>query len=85
MRSTLPRVVRFEASAACTAAAAAIMMLVTAAPVLAHVQEGQGQGFLTGLRHPVSGLDHVLAMIAVGMLGLKIGGVALHGAAPAVL
>jgi urease accessory protein len=28
---------------------------------------------LTGLRHPVSGLDHVLAMIAVGLWGAHLG------------
>ena len=30
-------------------------------------------GFLTGVRHPVSGLDHVLAMIAVGLWGAQLG------------
>ena len=37
------------------------------------MQEGQAAGFLTGLRHPVSGLDHVLAMIAVGLWGAQLG------------
>jgi len=40
---------------------------------LAHVQQGQAQGFLIGLSHPVSGLDHVLAMIAVGLWGAQLG------------
>jgi urease accessory protein len=39
----------------------------------AHVQEGQAAGLLTGLRHPISGLDHVLAMIAVGLWGAQLG------------
>jgi urease accessory protein len=39
----------------------------------AHVQQGQAAGFLTGLKHPVSGLDHVLAMIAVGLWGAQLG------------
>ena len=52
---------------------AVLMLLVSAAPAFAHVQQGQAQGFLTGLRHPVSGLDHVLAMISVGLWGAQLG------------
>jgi urease accessory protein len=37
------------------------------------VQQGQAQGFVTGLKHPISGLDHVLAMIAVGLWGAQLG------------
>ena len=40
---------------------------------IAHVEQGQAAGFLTGLRHPWSGLDHVLAMIAVGLWGAQLG------------
>jgi urease accessory protein len=32
---------------------------------------------LAGLRHPVSGLDHVLAMIAVGLWGAQLGAPAI--------
>ncbi len=39
----------------------------------AHPQAGQAAGFLTGLKHPISGLDHVLAMIAVGLWGAQLG------------
>jgi urease accessory protein len=39
----------------------------------AHVEQGQATGFLTGLQHPWSGLDHVLAMIAVGIWGAQLG------------
>ena len=46
---------------------------VALAFVLAHVRGGDGAGFLTGLSHPVSGLDHVLAMIAVGLWGAQLG------------
>ncbi len=41
--------------------------------VLAHAKGGEGAGFVTGLAHPVSGLDHVLAMIAVGLWGAQLG------------
>lgn len=43
----------------------------------AHVEQGQAAGFLTGLEHPWSGLDHILAMIAVGIWGAQLGNPAL--------
>lgn len=55
----------------------AVMLALVALPALAHVQQGQAAGFLTGLSHPVSGLDHVLAMIAVGLWGAQLGAPAL--------
>ncbi len=48
-------------------------MLATALPALAHEQQEQATGVLTGLLHPVSGLDHVLAMVAVGLWGAQLG------------
>ena len=51
----------------------ALLLLLAAAPVWAHEQSGQAAGFLTGLKHPVSGLDHVLAMISVGLWGAQLG------------
>ncbi len=48
-----------------------------ASPAWAHVQQGQAAGFLTGVRHPVSGLDHVLAMVAVGLWGAQLGAPAI--------
>jgi urease accessory protein len=40
---------------------------------LLHEEAGAAAGILAGLRHPVSGLDHVLAMIAVGLWGAQLG------------
>jgi urease accessory protein len=40
---------------------------------LAHPQSGGAAGLLSGLSHPVSGLDHVLAMVAVGLWGAQLG------------
>ena len=37
------------------------------------MQKGEAAGFLSGLKHPVSGLDHVLAMVAVGLWGAQLG------------
>ena len=44
-----------------------------AAPAWAHADAGRAGGFVTGLRHPVSGLDHVAAMVAVGIWGAQMG------------
>jgi len=49
------------------------LMFVLVARLEAHVQSGQAAGFFTGLKHPISGLDHVLAMIAVGLWGAQLG------------
>jgi len=53
------------------------MALLLASPAWAHVQQGQAAGLVTGLRHPVSGLDHVLAMVAVGLWGAQLGAPAI--------
>ncbi len=54
---------------------AAICLL--AQPAFAHVQQGEARGFLTGILHPISGLDHVLAMVAVGLWGAQLGSPAI--------
>lgn len=43
----------------------------------AHANKGEAMGFLSGLRHPISGPDHVLAMIAVGLWGAQLGAPAI--------
>ena len=43
----------------------------------AHTGAGDPNGFLHGLGHPIGGLDHVLAMVAVGLWAAQIGGKAL--------
>lgn len=45
--------------------------------VEAHVNKGEAMGFFSGLRHPISGLDHVMAMIAVGLWGAQLGAPAI--------
>ena len=45
------------------------------APAFAFAHVGQGDisgGFLAGLEHPVMGLDHVVAMVAVGIWGAQL-------------
>lgn len=43
----------------------------------AHVQKDAAVGFLTGFLHPLSGPDHVLAMVAVGLWGAQLGAPAI--------
>ena len=42
-------------------------------PALAHMGTGLPGGFVSGFRHPLSGFDHLLAMIAVGLWGAFLG------------
>lgn len=53
------------------------IVLVWALPVHAHVERGQAAGFLTGLSHPISGWDHILAMVSVGLWGAQLGSPAI--------
>ena len=39
----------------------------------AHIQAGEAGGFVSGAHHPISGWDHVLAMVAVGLWGAQLG------------
>lgn len=45
-------------------------------PVAAHAHSDHGDigGLLSGLSHPLAGLDHLLAMLAVGLWGAQLGG-----------
>ena len=54
-------------------------LLLAAWPLLgwAHTDSGRADGLLAGLLHPVSGLDHVLAMVAVGLWGAQLGAPAI--------
>jgi urease accessory protein len=51
-------------------------LLPTAA--LAHPGVGTAVGFAQGFWHPIGGLDHVLAMVAVGAFAVRLGGRALR-------
>ncbi len=43
----------------------------------AHEAGGEASGFLSGFRHPISGLDHIVAMVAVGLWGAQLGAPAM--------
>ncbi len=51
----------------------ALLLFLWPTTAFAHTRGGEAAGFLAGLSHPVSGLDHVLAMIAVGLWGAQLG------------
>ena len=59
-------------------ALAAAALLAGAAPAFAHVGTGPHASFLSGFSHPLSGLDHILAMVAVGLWAAQLGGKALY-------
>jgi urease accessory protein len=53
---------------------ALLLLALVPARVLAHTAgSSAGAGFVTGFLHPLGGLDHVLAMLAVGMWGAQLG------------
>ncbi|HEX3858188.1 MAG TPA: HupE/UreJ family protein, partial [Pseudolabrys sp.] len=44
-----------------------IALLLAASPAFAHVGIGSTASFAAGVAHPLSGLDHMTVMIAVGL------------------
>jgi urease accessory protein len=56
------------------AAAATSMSLAGLATADAHLLAGQSHGMASGLLHPLTGIDHLLAMLAVGVLASRLGG-----------
>lgn len=59
-----------------TALTAAVLSLI-AGPALAHSGHLATVGFLDGAEHPLTGIDHLLAMVTVGVYAATIGGRAL--------
>jgi urease accessory protein len=51
----------------------AVAVLVLASPAHAHIIDTGGAGLTQGLSHPFSGLDHILAMVAVGIWAAQAG------------
>ncbi|MBZ9890952.1 HupE/UreJ family protein [Mesorhizobium sp. BR1-1-3] len=55
----------------------AILLLAAALPAYAHVGLGTTSSFTAGFMHPLSGLDHMTVMIAVGLWAALKGGKAV--------
>src|SRR5262245_55981742 len=53
--------------------------ILTLLPAVASAHPGHGEaaGFVQGFLHPLGGLDHALAMLAIGILAYQLGGRAL--------
>ncbi|GEO83987.1 MULTISPECIES: HupE/UreJ family protein [Alphaproteobacteria] len=55
----------------------AAIFTAAAAPAFAHLDPAEHGSLMAGLSHPLSGADHILAMVAVGLWASQIGGRAL--------
>jgi urease accessory protein len=57
----------------------AVLAATLLVPSLAHAHVGVGEtgGFFHGMEHPLSGLDHICAMVAVGLWAAQMGGRAI--------
>jgi urease accessory protein len=60
-------------SASIRALSLSFALLALPAIALAHEETGVASGFVSGFLHPLFGLDHVVAMVAVGLLGAVMG------------
>jgi urease accessory protein len=49
-------------------------LLLWSRTAFAHILEGDAAGgFISGFEHPISGWDHILAMVSVGLWGAQLG------------
>jgi urease accessory protein len=55
----------------------AALLALTSSPAYAHVSAGSTASFVAGLAHPLTGIDHVTVMVAVGLWAALKGGRAL--------
>jgi urease accessory protein len=53
--------------------ALAVALMAWARDAEAHIRAGEATGFFSGVLHPISGLDHILAMVSVGVWGAQLG------------
>jgi urease accessory protein len=51
-----------------------LLLILAASPdaVSAHIVKGEAIGFVSGFEHPISGFDHIIAMVAVGLWGAQL-------------
>lgn len=55
----------------------ALLLALIPTAAFAHTGVGDTAGFIHGFEHPIGGIDHVLAMVAVGVFAFVLGGRAL--------
>lgn len=51
----------------------AVSLILQTSGVDAHTGTGVAGGFVSGIQHPIFGLDHLVAMVAVGLWGAFLG------------
>jgi urease accessory protein len=56
---------------------AALFLLFPLTSALAHTSTGVAVGLESGFIHPITGLDHLVAMVAVGLWGAQLGNPAI--------
>lgn len=54
-----------------------LFLLILPMSASAHTEGGSVGGFLSGFKHPLTGLDHIVAMVAVGLWGAFLAGRAM--------
>jgi urease accessory protein len=54
-----------------------LLLIALPTAAFAHTGHSDTSGFLQGFMHPIGGFDHVLAMVAVGVFAVVLGGRAL--------
>lgn len=55
----------------------ALLVFILPSTASAHSAQGTIGGFISGFKHPLTGLDHIVAMVAVGLWGAFLGGRAM--------
>jgi urease accessory protein len=50
-----------------------LLLLLWPTAASAHILGDQAGGFISGFEHPISGLDHIVAMVSVGLWGAQLG------------
>lgn len=55
----------------------AVLLSLMASPAFAHLNPAEHGSFAAGFTHPLSGADHILAMVTVGLWASMLGGRAL--------
>lgn len=53
------------------------LLCLAASPALAHTEAGMTGGLISGFLHPLTGADHIAAMVAVGIWGAFLGAPAI--------
>jgi len=56
----------------------ALVLALVPSIAFAHTGAGDAHGFVHGFMHPIGGIDHILAMVAVGVFAYVLGGRALY-------